>query len=386
MANPEYELQSLGGLAQSLNYAKYAWEWKQGGGKVWGVLDSYVPEEVLIAAGILPWRIRGSRRPFPELATQHRPVTTCNPYYNHVIQSVLEGELDFLDGIAATNWEQDGSRAYDVLEYWGKLSTGHILHVPYVKRDRNVAYFVSEIKEFISAVENFSGTKITADSLRRAAQQVNTVRSLLMRLYSLRQREQIPVSGAECLNICLASMTMAKEEFIPKMEGLLPYLETRTPKGNSAGPRLLVVSDFLDDGAFLDLIEETGAVVAMDDLDTASRYFWGAVDTDSSDITTTIAHRYLNRVPCPRMDFYKEEIDQVIAWVADFKVDGVLLLYLPFCYSRQFRTPMWTQGMKAAQIPFIALEREYCLFHPAQLKIRLEAFKEALHFGKEYYF
>ena len=114
------------------------------------------------------------------------------------------------------------------------------------------------------------------------------------------------------------------------------------------------------------------------DLDTASRYFWGAVDTDSSDIATAIAHRYLNRVPCPRMDFFEEEIDQVIAWTADFKVDGVLLLYLPWCYSRQFRIPMWTRRMKEAGIPFATLEREYCLFHPAQLKTRIEAFIETL--------
>ncbi len=377
MADAEHELKSMVELAQSPNCGKYARDWKQSGGKIWGVLDSYVPEEVLIAAGFLPWRIRGSRTAFPGLAVQYR-TANCSPYYNHVIQSVLEGELDFLDGIAATNWEQDGSRAYGLLEYWGRPGSGYILDVPRVKRERNLAYFASEIEKFISAVENFSGRKITESSLRQAAQQVNTVRSLLMRLYSLRKREQVPVSGAECLNICLASMTMAREEFIPKMESLLPYLETRPTSGNSARPRLLLVSDFLDDAAFLDLIEEVGAVVAMDDLDTASRYFWGAVDTESSDITTAIAKRYLNRVPCPRMDFYKEEIDQVIGWTADFKVDGVLLLYMPWSFSRQFRIPFWTGRMKEARIPFAAFEREYCLFHAGQLKTRVEAFVEAL--------
>ncbi len=373
----ERELKSLVELAQSPNFTKYALKWKQGGGKVWGVLDSYVPEEVLMAGGILPWRIRGSRKPFPDLAIQHRTASS-NPYYNHVVQSVLEGELDFLDGIAATNWEQDGSRTYELLEHWGKPSSRHILDVPYIKRDYTLAHFVGEIHQFISAVENYSGRKITQGSLQQAANQVNTVRNLLMRLYSLRQRKQIPVSGAECLNISLASMTMAKEEFITKMESVLGYLETRPTTGNSARPRLLVVSDFLDDGAFLDLIDGAGGVVAMDDLDTGSRYFWGAVDTDSSDITTAIADRYLNRVPCPRMVFYEEEIDQVISWTADFKVDGVLLLYLPWCYSRQFRVPFWTQRMKQAGIPFVSLEREYCLFHPAQLKVRIEAFIETL--------
>ncbi len=377
MRDGKKELESLVGLAESPNYTTYALKWKKGVGKVWGVLDSYVPEEVLIAAGILPWRIRGSRKPFPDIAVQHR-TASCNPYYNHVVQSVLGGELGFLDGIAATNWEQDGSRAYDLLEYWGKPGSGHILHMPNAKRSRNEAYLVSEIKKFISAVEKFSGKKITESSLRQAAHQVNTVRSLLMRLYALRQREQVPVSGAECLAISLASMTMAKEEFIPKMESALSYLETRPTNGDSAKPRLLVVSDFLDDGAFMDLVEGAGAQVVMDDLDTGSRYFWGAVDTNASDITTAIAHRYLNRVPCPRMFFYYEEIDQVIAWVSDFKVDGVLLLYLPWCYSRQFRNPEWVERMQKVGIPFITLEREYCLFHPAQLKTRIEAFIETL--------
>lgn len=377
MADPERMLESLVQSAQAPNYTKYALQWKQGGGKVWGVLDSYVPEEVLVAAGILPWRIRGSRTPFPELALQHRPASS-SPYYNHVTQAVLEGELDFLDGLAATDWEQDGTRAYDLFEYWGRPGSGHILHVPQAKRDRNLAYFVDEIKQFISAVENFSGTKITAESLRQATQQVNTVRGLLRRLYSLRQRAQLPVSGAECLSICLAAMTIDRGEFIAKMEQLLPYLETRQSNGSSARPRLLVVSDFLDDLAFLELIEGAGSVVAIDDLDTGSRYFWGAVDTEAPDIATAIAHRYLNRVPCPRMDFYQGEIDQAIAWTADFKVDGVLLLYLPWGYSRQFRIPMWTRRLREAGIPFATLEREYCLFHPAQLETRVEAFIESL--------
>ncbi|MBI2918024.1 MAG: 2-hydroxyacyl-CoA dehydratase [Chloroflexi bacterium] len=377
-ADAKRELESLVGIAQWPNCTKYAQEWKERGGKVWGVLDSYVPEEVLIAAGILPWRVRGSRRPFSDLALQHRPASS-SPYYNHVVQSVLEGELDFLDGIAATDWEQDGSRAYDLLEYWGRPGVGHILHVPQAKRALHLAFFAREINQFIGAVEGLSGRKITERSLREAAQQVNTVRSLLMRLYSLRQRQQGAVSGAECLNLCLASMTMAKDEFIPRMESLLPYLESRPTNGNSGRPRLLVVSDFLDDGAFLDLVEGAGAVVAMDDLDTGSRYFWGAVDTDSSDILTAIAHRYLlDRVPCPRMDFYTEEIDQAIAWAGDFRVNGVLLFYLPWCYSRQFRIPMWTRRLKAAGIPFVSLEREYCLFQPAQLKTRIEAFIETL--------
>ncbi len=382
MADAERELKSLSELAQSPNYAKYALKWKQGGGKVWGVLDSYVPEEVLIAAGILPWRIRGSRKTFPDLALQHRPAS-CNPYYNHVTQSVLEGELDFLDGIAATDWEQDGTRCYDLLEYWGRPGSGHILHVPNTNSNHNLAHFIEEIKKFIGVVENFSGKKITQPSLRQAAQQVNTVRGLLMRLYSLRQRQQVPVSGAECLNICLASMTMDKEQFIRKMESLLPYLEGRPTKKNGTRPRLLVVSDFLDDDAFLDLIEEAGSVVVMDDLDTASRYFWGAVDTNSSDITTAIAHRYLNRVPCPRMMFYEKGIDQAITWAADFKVNGVMLLYLPWCYARQFRNPFWTRRMKGAGIPFAILEREYCLSHPAQLKTRIEAFIETLQNNTE---
>ncbi len=377
MTEGKRELESLVKLGQSPNYAKYALEWKKKGGKVWGVMDSYVPEEVLIAGGILPWRIRGSRNPFPELAVQHR-TSGCSPYYNHVTQSVLDGELDFLDGLASTNSEGEGSRFYDLLEYWGKPASGHILHVPYVKRDSNLDYFVHEVKKFISAVEKFSGRKITEDSLRQAAKQVNTVRSLLMRLYSLRQRRRVPVSGAECLNICLASMTMAKEEFIPKMESLLPYLEKKPTTGDSTKPRLLVMSDFLDDGAFMDLIEGAGAVVAMDDLDTGSRYFWNDVNTDASDIVRAIAHRYLTRIPCPRMDFYKEEIDQVIEWTADFKVDGVLLLSLPWSYSRQFRIPRWVRRMKEAEIPFMMLEREYCLFHPAQLQVRIEAFIETL--------
>ncbi len=42
------------------NRNNWALEWKKQGYKVVGLLDTYVPEEIIAAAGMLPWRISGS--------------------------------------------------------------------------------------------------------------------------------------------------------------------------------------------------------------------------------------------------------------------------------------------------------------------------------------
>ncbi|NLE94231.1 MAG: hypothetical protein GX600_00925, partial [Dehalococcoidia bacterium] len=77
---------------------EWAREWKARGGRVIGVMSSYVPEEVIWAAGMLPWRITGTWKENINLASVYRSRSTCS-YCSHALESFLAGELDFLDGV-----------------------------------------------------------------------------------------------------------------------------------------------------------------------------------------------------------------------------------------------------------------------------------------------
>src|SRR4030042_6739104 len=93
----ENRLKALVEANKPENRNKWALEWKKQGKKVMGLLCTYVPEEILSAAEIFPWRITGTWREAAPLAAAHRPEKTCR-YCSHVLESAMTGELDLLDG------------------------------------------------------------------------------------------------------------------------------------------------------------------------------------------------------------------------------------------------------------------------------------------------
>ncbi|MFC1987900.1 2-hydroxyacyl-CoA dehydratase subunit D [Chloroflexota bacterium] len=328
------------------------------------------------AAGMLPWRITGTWQENVNRARVYRPESTC-PYLTHALESFLSGELDFLDGIVVTDQDQDFLRLWDVLVYLKILPFCLALHAPFADSEINCQYFAGEIRRLISSLEDFGGVKTTDESLRASIDTYNQTRSILGRMYELRKREVPPLSGAEALGITTAAQVMPKEQFNQELEELLPYLEKRKTNLKQVHPRLLVSSDMLDNPAYLNLVEE-GCLVAMDDMDTGIRYFTQAVDNTLKDREYALAKRYLNRHGAPRMTNWDRQVEQVIKWVKEFNIDGVLSLPFVSDFPQSFRRPFLSNKLEEAGIPSAYLEREYHLASAGQLRTRIGAFLEML--------
>ena len=80
------------------NRHDYATAWKERtGGKVMGYFCTYVPEEILYAADILPVRILGSHEP-QDVTEPHIFAMFC-PFCRDCLAQGLKGRFDYLDGI-----------------------------------------------------------------------------------------------------------------------------------------------------------------------------------------------------------------------------------------------------------------------------------------------
>ena len=358
------------------NRTRWAMEWKKQGKKVIGVMSSYIPEEIISAAGMLPWRITGTWQENVSRARVYRPESSC-AYCNHALESFLSGELDFLDGIIVADIDQDLLRLWDILVYLKAKPFCHFVHVPFVDSRLNQQFFTGEIRELVKSLEDFGGVKITEKSLRSSIDTYNRMRDLLGKVYELRKRQNPPLSGTEILGITTAAQVMPKEQFNHELEALLPFLEKRKANLKQVRPRLLVSSDMLDNPAYLSLVEEY-CLVAMDDMDTGSRYFMQNVDTTLEDPIYALAKRYLSHPGSPRMAHWDKQIDELTKWVSDYSIDGVLSLPIAWCYPQQFRMPYLSRKLKEINIPNISLDREYHLANVGQLRTRIGAFVEML--------
>lgn len=359
------------------NRVKHALKAREQGKKVIGLLCTYAPEEVVYAAGMLPWRITGTWDSDLSRAAVHRDMDSCR-YCTHALESLLRGDLGFLDGIMDSDWDDDRRRLFDTWVYASKPPFTATFIAPKSRSQICERYFAEDVSGIVSSLETFGGRKITEDSLRAAISTCNQTRSLLMRLYELRKRVRPPVTGAEVLGITTASMVMDKAEFNAELEAVLPYLEHRGVGPKHEAPRILVSSDMLDNPAYIEVIESEGCRVVMDDLDTGSRYFYKLVDENAPDPIRAIARRYLWRPADPIAFNWEEQIAQIIEWVRDWRVDGVIELYEEFSPGRQWRSPLLVRELARADIPLARISRTYDLGSVHPLRTRVAAFLEML--------
>lgn len=355
---------------------KWALAWKEQGKKVIGMIDYYVPEEIIWAAGMLPWRLTGTWEAATPLAEVWR-LPNLDVSLTHILESFLKGEYAFLDGAIFTDWDDDVRRLYDVLDYLDEFPFVKIIHIPNNETELASQYYRRSLFRLVTQLEDLGQVAVSEESLHQAIETCGTTRSLLRKIYEFRKRDVPPLSGSETLKLVTAALVMPKDKFNQELGELLPYLEQRKATLKQTRPRLLVASDRLDHPGYLELIERTGAVVAMDDMDTGSRYAFTEVE-NSADPLFDLARSYLRRPACPRMSTYDKQVDKVIEWVKEYSIDGVLNFPHMYEFTRLYTDPHFRESVTQAGIPISTFVRQYHLADEGALMTRIGAFMETL--------
>ncbi|MEK7847826.1 MAG: 2-hydroxyacyl-CoA dehydratase [Chloroflexota bacterium] len=357
---------------------RYAREWKaRTGGKVVGYLCSYVPEEIISAAGMLPVRVFGSREP-QDVTEPHIASYYC-PYCRDCLAQALLGRYDYLDGLVI------GHSCFHILQTFNSwrrhvpLSFDYHLFVPqHVRSPRAKPCLTEVLVDFQAALQEWSGQAVTDGALDGAIAACNHNRRLLHQLYQTRKDPSPPITGAQAMEVVLASQVMDKGENSQLREQVLSEL----PGTDGAGEmvRLMVVGSENNDVELLRLTESLGARVVVDDHCTGSRYFWNEVIPGPNRLEA-IAARYIDRVPCPQKDLVeKERLPHILKLAQGFGVQGAILIQEKFCDPHGFDMPQIQALLKANGIPSLLLEVD--ITTPAgQFRTRLEAFLEMLQTG-----
>lgn len=351
--------------------------WKRAGGKVIGLASSMVPAEVVYAAGAMPWRLAGTWKAQTPLASMHRSIFS-NPYNTHMLESLLQGEYDFLDGAVIADWDVDVRRVWDVWSEQSNVPPALLLYVPRQVDLAGFNLFADEIGKMAEFAGGITGRSVGPEQLFLAIELYDRIRGLFSQLYEMRKRDNPPLSGAEFLGLAIAGTILPPDQFVSVLANLLGELDQRTTSMGRAAPRVLVSSDFLDNPAFVQMIEDAGSLVAMDDLDTGIRQWQQLVGRDSNDPYRLLAKRYMEGCAGPRSASWRDQMNQLLGWIKDFKIDGVIELPLSFSHPRALRAPYMQKSMAEASVPYISLARDYQFSTGGQLSTRIEAFLEML--------
>jgi benzoyl-CoA reductase subunit C len=355
----------------------YAGEWKERtGGRVVGYLCTYVPEELIYATGALPVRVLGSREP-QDVSESHIFGMYC-PFCRDCLAQGLQGKYSYLDGLVNALSCMHIRQTYD--SWWRNLplSYHYYMFVPAHVQSRHAqACLTGELGEFQRSLEEWTGKPITEEDLWQAIQVYDTNRSLLRQLYELRKAPYPPISGAEVMEIVLASQLMDKEEHSRLLEEVLRQLP-QVGEGVEPPVRLMVLGSENDDTEFVRFVEALGARVVIDDHCCGSRYFWNLVPGPNGPPLQALAARYLDRPPCPHKDLVeRRRFQHVLQLAQDYQVQGVVFTHQKFCDPHEFDFPSLKARLEERGIPSLMLEFDATL-PTGQFGTRLEAFLEML--------
>jgi benzoyl-CoA reductase subunit C len=353
-------------------------EWKSRGGKVMGCMYHFIPEELITAAGAMPYRMRATGSTGTELSEARFTQVNCT-FVRHLFDSGMRGNQDFLDGVVSANNCDHVRRLYDNWEAKLPAPFMHFLVFPKKSGPEQVAMYRGQLVAFKESLEKHFGVEITDEKLRTAIELHNETRRLQRQLYELRRRAAPPITGADALAVMVAGTCIPREGYNTLLKQLLADCAAATGVSGHVA-RLMVVGGEIDDPGFIEAIESQGGLVVTDMLGYGYRTCAKDVSTEGDLLTALARYQVVERPADPRIfGRTTEERDRYIAGaVEEFGVDGVISVRLMQCDHWGFEQTNLSKYLKKKRIPHLALEIEYVLGGVGQIKTRVQAFLESI--------
>jgi len=380
---------SMGGLVTvERYYQKYgsrARELKKQGKGIMGYLCAFTPVEIIAAAGFVPFRIKGDvNEPITKADTEMETIV-C-PLVRSCFDMALKGKYEFLEGIVIPHACDSISTTYSVWKNTLNLPYAHLINMPHSTDEPSFNFYKALLGTFRASLSKFTGNEISDQSLNQAISLYNQNRAKVRELYGLRKASPPLISGTEVAKLLIAAVSIPVEEANQLIDNVIEEVKQRKTVPAAKPTRIMVVGAQVDDVAFIDLIEDSGAWVVADDLCPGAREFFADVDVTKNPIDG-IAERYLRKIKCGRTfrekkgdyeDYLEERFGHIGRFIKDFGVDGVVLYIYKYCDPYGFEVPAMKSYIESVGAPVLYLEDEYSMSTIGRLRTRIQAFLELI--------
>ena len=363
-------------LANSTNNRYLEEAKKRGRGSI-GYFCSYMPEEIIHAAGFVPYRMRAVGSKGTTRADAYYSSINCT-FVKHCFNKALSGDFAFLDGVVFVNGCDHSRRMYDNWRF-AKIGPSflYMFFAPHMIGENAHEYFSQECEKLKSSIEKHFQVSITDESLRESVCLYNQKRRLLSEIYSLRKNKDVPIKASELLGVMLAVTAVPVEKAIEILTEVKKFIIGRVVS-RPDDLRLFISGGCIEEIEHLELIENCGAVIVADNICLGTRHFLDEVKTEG-DPLQSIAHRYLSHLSCPRMmgDFNRR-FDYLLNVRDEYGIEGAIIEKLKFCDIWGGEIYLYRAETKNKNIPLLSLEREIYGGGAGQIKTRVQAFLEKL--------
>jgi len=353
--------------------------WREAGGKIAGHFQVYFPEEIVHAAGMLPFKVRGA----PLEANQ------ADSHFGSYLCSILKTSLELaLSDVVEMDLfisHPICDAARNLAAIWGR-NVDYPSQILYLPQNPNssgsIDYLTHEYDRIRRVVEEVSGRTITDEDLQNSIAVFNENRRLMRELYEIKRDKPWLIAAEDAYALVALAGMVPREEHNELLTDLLPKIRERD---NKPEDRIRVVFEggFCEQPPF-DLIRMLGRTVYVvdDDFLIGLRWITEDVPVDGDPLrnlaTAYIEHSSYSPV---QHDLRKPKEEMLKQRISDAGADAAILAAAKMCEPGLEEQVAYTHSLDDAEISYFLSEFEENMSSFDQLELQVATFVEHLLFA-----
>lgn len=356
-------------------------EWKERGGKVVGLYCSYVPGELVRAAGAVPVSLCGNREQAFDVAERDLPRSFC-PLIKASYGMAVAGTCPFFHFSDCVIGETTCDGKKKVFELMAGLKPIHVMQLPF-RQDapESLAAWTTEIRRAARFIETQTGCVPTLAGMRTAIREENALRRMLGELVAVFERDDPPMTWFSAMHVLHARNFMPdRAEYLKLLRRLLSALRDITPQPLRARkPRILVTGTPISPASdkVLRSVEEAGGRVVCHDACSGVKSFDRLVNEDA-DPFEALAERTLS-IPCSCMSPNRGRFELMRRMAERYRVDAVIDTVLHACHTFNVESALVRRFVTdELGLRYLKLETDFSEGDAGQIRTRIEAFVEMI--------
>ena len=359
-------------------------ELKEKGARVVGSFCTFIPLELVYAAGALPVGLCAfTEEPIPAAET-NLPRNLCpliKASYGFALTDTCP--YFYFSDLVVGETTCDGKKK--MFELLNEIKETYVMQLPFRRTEQDVAFWREEIIAFQKKLESVFGVTITEDDIRKAIHLKNHERQVMLRYLELGKLDPAPLSGYEMgTRVDAGSFSFDLEQRCAAVEArtqeVLADWEANYKGKESDRPRLLVTG-CPNSGVrekIIRTVEELGADVVAFDTCNGIREKVEKVDESDPDVYHALAVKYLN-INCSVMSPNDSRRAYIGEMIDSYAVDGVIEIVLQSCHTYDVEAFFIRRFVTQEKgLPYLNIETDYSQADKGQINTRLSAFLETI--------
>ena len=347
------------------------------GKKAVGVLPYFCPEELVYAAGMLPFGLWGAEMQANE-SKRYYPAFICSLLHT-VLELGLQGKLNDLSAVMVPIC-CDSLKGFGANWKYGIGEGVPIIDVAYAENRKiaaGVEFTRAKFRGILTRLEELAGHVVSDTDVAAAVSVYNENRAALRAFSTAAAQHPDAVSPAERCAVMKAGYFMDRAAHTKQVAALTEALNA-LPVQPWKGLRVVTTGILADSPALLGILADNDIAVADDQIAQESGFY--RTDTPvTEDPVLGMAQRLAQIEGCSVLfDPGKQRGKELVQLAKDAKADGILWVMTKFCDPEEYDYVPVKRMADAAGIPLLAVEVDQQMVNYGQARSAIEAFAEML--------